>query len=444
MNSTVIRRQSPSPGVRSFLLLCGRRSFHTAGSRVLNTLIFFFLCLFFWASIHSEETTRENSPRKTLLILSSIGGGGHIAASNTLQNLVGDEYDLKVVYPINQLRILGIPSCEQVHNVMLRKGWIRSWNFIVRHVAPSIFRSRQSKVEKIISSYVDTYHPDLVISLIPFINYPASEAARKQGIPFLLITTDNDLKNWAFELDKVKHRHMKVTIGADLPTTRDILLEKKIPASAIETIGLPLRPDFMTQKDESKILKDFHLPSNKEIILIMMGGAGGDVAYEYTKKIGSMNLDAHLVIIAGRNNKLKKELEQIKLHPSNTLSVLGFTDRVSDLMAVADVIVTKPGPGTINEAIAMKLPILIDNTSTSLFWERANVDIVLKYGIGQRIKKFDQIKDLLSVYLKDAKTKKATEQSFFKIPANQFHLRIPGIIHDLIVSTEQPPPSLDI
>ena len=193
----------------------------------------------------------------------------------------------------------------------------------------------------------------------------------------------------------------------------------------------------MTQKDKQKIIDEFHLPSKKEIILIMMGGAGGDTAYEYAKKIGAMNLGVHLVVISGRNTKLKKDLEQLRLHPSNTLSAFGFTDRVSDLMAISDVIVTKPGPGTINEAIAMKLPILIDNTDTSLFWERANVDIVLKYGIGQRIKKFSQVNDLLTTYLKDSDARQNAVQSFFNVPANQFHLRIPQIIHELIALREQ-------
>jgi len=388
-------------------------------------------CLFFTCSsilLFSEAA----APRKTILILSSTGGGGHIAAANTLQKLVGEEYDLKTVYPINQLRIWGVPSCEQFYNMMIRKGWIRSMNFIVRHIAPPIFRARLGKIEKIIASYINTYQPDLVISLIPFVNYPATEAARKKEIPYLLITTDNDLRNWAFELEKLKHSQFKVTIGADMPTTKEVLLKKKIPESAIETIGLPLRPDFMAQKDISNLREEFQLPTDKEIILIMMGGAGGVAAYEYAKKIGSMDLNAHLLVIAGRNNKLKKEVEKLKLHPSNSLSAFGFTDRVSDLMAVSNVIVTKPGPGTINEAIAMKLPILIDNTDISLFWERANVDMVMKYGVGQRIRTFDQVQTLLTSYLKDLDTKKSLESSFVTAPANQFHLRIRSIIQELI------------
>ena len=176
--------------------------------------------------LFAEEMEQQPPSRKTILILSSTGGGGHIAAANTLQTLVGEEYDLKIVYPINQLRILGVPSCEQIYNGMLRTGWIRTMNFIVRHVAPPVFRSRQAKVEKIISSYINSFKPDLVVSLIPFINYAASEASRKKEIPFLLVTTDNDLRHWSLEMEKIKHPQMKVTIGADLPTTRDILRRK--------------------------------------------------------------------------------------------------------------------------------------------------------------------------------------------------------------------------
>jgi UDP-N-acetylglucosamine:LPS N-acetylglucosamine transferase len=368
------------------------------------------------------------------LILSSTGGGGHIAASNTLQGIVGDEYNFKLVYPINELRIWGVPSCEQVYNSMLRRGWIRSMNFIVRNLVPTIFRSYMGKLERIVSSYITTYQPDLLISVIPFVNFPASEAARKAGVPFLVITTDNDLKNWALEIEKIKHPAFKMTIGADLPTTRGILLKKNVPERSIETIGLPLRPDFMSQKDSKKILQDLNLPSDKEIILIMMGAAGGDTAYEYAKKVGDLDIGVHLVVIAGRNNKLKRQLEKIELSPSNTMTVFGFTDRISDIMAVSDLIITKPGPGTINEAIAMKLPILIDNTDISLFWERANVDFVLKYGVGQKIKKFRQIEELLASYLRDNQVINNTEESFIDIPSNQFHLRIPVIIKDLIAT----------
>lgn len=400
-------------------------------SKFLSCFCFCFILCF--AHLFAADGIASSSQPKTILILSSTGGGGHIAATNTLQSLVGHEYDLKTAYPINQLRIWGVPSCEQVYNSMLRNGWIRSMNFIVRNLAPSIFRSYMGKLERIITSYIQTYQPELVISVIPFVNLPASEAARKAQIPFLIITTDNDLRNWAFGIEKIKHPLYKVTIGADLPTTKEVLLKKKVPESAIETVGLPLRTEFMVQKNREKILEELSLPTNKKIILIMMGAAGGDTAFAYAQNVGDLDLNAHLIVIAGRNKKLKKQLEELEIHSSNSMTVFGYTDRVSDIMAISNVIITKPGPGTINEAIAMKLPILIDNTDISLFWERANVDFVLKYGVGQKIKKFEQVENLLVNYLNDEEIIQNVERAFATIPPNQFHLRIHGIIKELIL-----------
>lgn len=392
------------------------------------------------SSISAENPQDLSShPKKTILLLSSKGGGGHTAAAKTLQSLLGHEYEFKIVKPIDQLRIWGVPSGEQFYNLMLRNGWIRSMNFIVRHLAPTIFRSRVAKLHKIICSAIHTHRPDLVISLIPFVNYPGSEAARIHNIPYLLITTDNDLRNWVLGMDKRKHSQFKVTIGADLPLTRTVLKQKKIPDHMIETIGLPLRPDFIAAKNRMEILEKYNLPENKPILLVMMGGAGNSAAYDYAKKIGRMDLGVHLLVIAGRNQSLKYDLETLSLHPSNSMTVLGYTDKVADLMAISNLIITKPGPGTINEAMAMKLPILIDNTGTSLFWERSNVDLVINYNIGERIRNFNQIKQMLNTFLIDQKVQENIQHSFAQVPSNQFHLRIGEIIREMISLREEAP-----
>lgn len=392
-------------------------------------LCFILVCLVHCCSAWAQE---DAEAKKTILVLSSRGGYGHTAAANTLQHLIGDRYDLRIVHPIDQLRIWGVPSGEQFYNLMLKRGWVRSMNFLARHVAPKLFRTRKSKLEKIIDTYLAAYQPDLVISLIPYVNYPASEAARKQGIPYLLVTTDNDLRNWSYGLDKISHPEFKVTIGHDLPTTRGLLLRKQIPEEAIETIGLPLRPEFMQSKDEEKIKDRYQVPSDKSVILIMMGGSGGKSAYEYARKIGAMDLSTHLIVCAGRNEQLKQSLCNLDLHPTNSMSVFGFTSAISDLMAISDLLITKPGPGTINEAIAMELPVLIDNIDAALFWERANMDLIIRNGLGEKIRDLSDIKGALKAYLYDKRVKNDLAHSFASMPPNQFHERIQGIVEEMI------------
>ena len=377
--------------------------------------------------------------QKTLLVLSCKGGGGHTAAAHTLQKLLGEEYAIQTIYPIDQLRIWGIKSGEQLYNAMLQSGWTRSMNFIVRYIAPHLFRSREEKMEQIITNHIDHFEPDLIVSLIPFVNYPASEAARKKNIPYLLITTDNDLRHWVLGLEKLKHPDFKVTIGSDLTRSRELLLKKKIPHTAIETIGLPVRPEFIREKDEKRIREEFAILDDRPVTLIMMGGAGSNKVYDYAKRIGMLDLSTHIIVIMGKDEKISKELKKIALHPSNTMTLLGYTDRVADLMAISQVVVTKPGPGTISEAIAMHLPVLIDNTGNLLFWERINVDMVLKYGIGQRITDSEQIAELMETYLGDAEIRQHLKSSFVAIPPNRFHQKIKGIIEGMLLQNASQP-----
>lgn len=394
----------------------------------------FWLCAMIICCGYAQAQTAPTH-RKTLLVLSSTGGGGHAAAAKALEQLVGDEYELKVVYPINDLRIWGLPACEQFYNHMLKKGWIRSLNFLVRHVTPPLFRSRQEKTEEIIASYIKAERPDLVLSLIPFINYPASEAARKSEVPFLLVTTDNDLRHWMLDMQKATHPHMKITIGSDFTFTKSLLLAKQVPDACIEMIGLPMRAEFLHKKDRAALCEEWNLEPEQKRVLIMMGGAGGAAAYAYAQRVGAMPLGVHIVVVAGRNEQLKADLEQLPLHPSNLLSIFGYTDRIADLMSISDVLITKPGPGTINEAIAMQVPLLIDNTATSLFWERVNVDWVVQHGIGKKLKKFYELESSLTTYLQDEKAQQALRDAFANTQSSQFHLRIRSLIQELIATS---------
>jgi len=218
----------------------------------------------------NQELQTSVPAMKKILVLSSHGGYGHTAAANTLIALLGKQYQFSIYHPIDQVRVMGVPLRENFYNATLKHGWIRTMNFIARHIAPGLFNASRKQLEEMVGSWIDKEKPDLVISIIPFVNYPATEAARKRDIPYLLITTDNDLRNWSYRLEKLHHPNFKITIGADLPLTRGLLLKKKIPDSAIETIGLPLRLNFTVRKDEEKLREEYNIPQDKAIVLIIM------------------------------------------------------------------------------------------------------------------------------------------------------------------------------
>lgn len=368
---------------------------------------------------------------KKLLLLSSYGGYGHIAAANTLDGLLGDEYEIEVVYPIKELRFFGIPSGESFYNFLISNNMIRLNNWITRHVGKYIFSPHEEKTCRMIQRHIEEKKPDILISLIPFIDYPATEAARKAGIPCLFVTTDYDLHNWVFALEKCTLSNLRVVIGADLPTTRGSLLEKGIPEEAIETIGLPLRPGFLNVKPKEELRELYNIPDGKPVVLIMMGGTGARSISAYTKTLLESDLNIHLVVCTGKKTGLADQLKKIEPKNGNSVDILPFVEDIGSLFALADLLITKPGPGTINEAFSMKLPILIDGTGVPIFWEVANRDLVLQYKVGECIWSLDETVNLTKKYLFDEQTQEKVSRAYEEVPVNTFRERIKPLIEEM-------------
>jgi len=371
---------------------------------------------------------KQKSARKKLLVLSSKGGYGHSAAVSTLQKILNDRYDIEIIHPINEVRFCGIFFREKIYNQMLLKGWIRSMNLMAGIFAPFFISLCTKKIQSDLEKSIEKAKPDLVISLIPFLNLPAIGAAETQKKPYLLITIDNDLKNWMRGLKEVTHPKFNVTIGHKLPTTTNYLKKVGIGEQSIHHLGLPLRLEFTQKRDKKELRAQYQIAADRSVILLMMGGAGATRALEYARHILQIPLSTHLIVCAGNNLKLIEQLKALPSHPSNTLTVYGFSQNICDLMAMADVLITKPGPGTINEAVAMRLPVLLDNTKTSLFWERINLEMVKQYGIGTQINDFKSLKSLLEEYLKSPAKKKALQKAFDTTPPCTFHESIESLI----------------
>lgn len=375
--------------------------------------------------------------KKKLLILSSYGGYGHIAATNTLKKLLGSDYEIHVAFPIKELRMFKMPAGENFYNWLLSNNLNGLTNALVKLFPHKLFSRRTKKTIKIIRDHIEDKEIDLLISLIPFVNFPASEAARFCDIPFLLITTDNDLENWVYGLEKMQVTKFKVTIGSQLKTTTGYLKAKGISENAIEQLGLPLRPEFSDVYNKKTLRAKYEIPEAKNVILIMMGGAGSNATINYAKVLMAHSMNLHVLVCAGRNRFLAKKLKNLRPATGNSMDVIPFTEKVHELLALSDLLITKPGPGTINEAYELKLPILLDRTKPPLFWEKANIDLVLQDGVGACIEHFRETPDLIARFLFDEQTKEAVQRSYKKIRENRFAKSIKPLIEEL---TESPVP----
>ncbi|MCI0381857.1 MAG: hypothetical protein L0207_02245 [Chlamydiae bacterium] len=379
---------------------------------------------------NSWQPLRCFIPSKKILVLSSRGGYGHVVAAKSLESLLPTHYALHIVYPINELKIWGVPSGESFYNALITNNWNRMTNFIVRNLAPPIFQARLDKTEKLIAQHIEEQKADLVISLIPFINYPASEAARKAGIPFLLITTDYDLHNFIYKLDQVIHPKFKMTVSSHLPAEIKIVLNRFVSVEVIEEIGLPLRPQFYSQRNKAELKEKYKIGRNQSVILLMFGGVGVKNLIPYTKEIAKCDLNTHIIICTGKNKNIISALQDIHVHPNNSIQIFPFTEEIPELMTISDLAIMKSGSISVTEAIAMKVPLFVDVTNAPLFWEKLNVDMISSFGIGGAIYQFSDLKKLLQ-NLQNQGMINQMRSAFLKIPENQFNKKIVPLIEQM-------------
>ena len=96
--------------------------------------------------------------------------------------------------------------------------------------------------------------------------------------------------------------------------------------------------------------------------------------------------DLQLIMICGKNAKIRERIAGIKTR--NKIHLEGFTKEIPYFMSLCDFFVGKPGPGSISEAIKMKLPVFVERNSWTLPQERYNADWVMEQGVGVVLENF--------------------------------------------------------
>ncbi|MFA6527221.1 MAG: glycosyltransferase [Candidatus Babeliales bacterium] len=390
-------------------------------------------------AIKTPETKHSN--KKKIVIFFSKGGGGHLAARDCLKALLDNEYEISKINPLQDLLgsidpiktlTFGKLDGEDFFNKIQTNRWIGFGNWSYKHIVPTLILSRRKTVEKKITEYLKKEQPDLLLSVIPCLNLAFANAAQACNIPFLLVTTDCDLTAFTLGLHKITHPNYAITVckGLDLP--KDQLKSRKIPDERVHAIGFVTRHDFFTSHNKETIRKEWNIPKKKFTILLLMGGAGSYSTYQYAKKIASMPLNVHVLVCTGRNEAIADKVRKLKCSPGVSLTVVPFTKKIADLMAVSDLFITKPGPGSVNEAIQMKLPMIVDNTSPVMFWETPNIKMVEANGWGTSLSNFKDLEPKIKKFIDDKKYYAQIKKNLKKAPPYTFDKKLKKIIKGLL------------
>jgi 1,2-diacylglycerol 3-beta-galactosyltransferase len=154
------------------------------------------------------------------------------------------------------------------------------------------------------------------------------------------------------------------------------------------TSGMILRPKFYDPitidrgEERDQLGLDPDLPTG----LVLFGGEGSSVMLDIAKQISAR---AQFIFICGKNQKLAERLR--RLPTTFPKYVEGFTSEIPYYMRLSDFFVGKPGPGSISEALAMHLPVIVECNAWTLPQERYNTEWIKEKDIGVVLKSFREI-----------------------------------------------------
>ena len=157
------------------------------------------------------------------------------------------------------------------------------------------------------------------------------------------------------------------------------LAGKGIDRRRITVTGIPISPDFGKRRNRAALRRKLGIAPGRPAVLVMGGGAGVGSLAEAVRAVLESG-PCHVLAVAGRNVRLRRSLSAIRPPRGSALTAFGYVDPIGDLMAAADLAVTKSGGLTTSECLAMGLPMVVRDPIPGQ--EERNADFVLEAGAG--------------------------------------------------------------
>jgi processive 1,2-diacylglycerol beta-glucosyltransferase len=159
-----------------------------------------------------------------------------------------------------------------------------------------------------------------------------------------------------------------------------------LPENVVVT-GIPIGAKFLHAVDTQTVRKRMGLRDDLPILLVLGGGFGMGPVAQIMSELNKFEKSVQVIVVCGRNQDLRRELAvQEKRHPTH---VLGFVINMQELMALADLVITKPGGLTSSEALAMGKPLFMLNPIPGQ--EAANSDFLLGHGAAAKANRLEDL-----------------------------------------------------
>ncbi len=350
-------------------------------------------------------------------------GGGHRSAATALKAVIeqqGRPWEIRLVnlqevlHSLDVFRKVTGIRLEDIYNKMLAKGWTLGSAQGLRFMQ-AVIRLYHRPIVRLLEHYWTETKPDLVVSLVPNFNRALFQSlkAASPRTPFITILTDFADYPPHFWIERQEQYFICGTDKAVEQARAAGHPDKRI----FRTSGMILRPRFYEPVKADRAGERVRLGLDPDLPtgLVLFGGQGSSVML----KIAGSFVDRQLIFICGKNESLAAKLRALPSRAKHLVE--GFTSEIPYYMHLSDFFIGKPGPGSISEAVAMKLPVIVECNAWTLPQERYNAEWVREKGAGVVLPNFRRVGEAVQNMLGSlekyrANVAKIENRAVFEIP----------------------------
>jgi 1,2-diacylglycerol 3-beta-galactosyltransferase len=348
-------------------------------------------------SVHAEIVSLETAMNKKLTFVYFDAGGGHRSAATALAEVIereGRPWDItllnlqELLDDLDPIKKVTGARVQDTYNAMLETGRTFGATYMLRafHL---LVRLYHRAVVAALQRHWEGTRPEMVVSLIPNFNRAIAESMQRAlpGAPFVTILTDFADYPPHFWIE----RQSDFLICGTETAVRQARSLGHGQDRVFRASGMILNPRFYEplNVDRAAEREELGLDPNLPTGIVLFGGYGAPVMRDIVEELDRARLDLQLILICGRNQALATVLRNMQTRMP--VCVEGFTRQVPYYMHLSDFFIGKTGPGSISEAVAMRLPVIVESNARTLPQERYNASWVSGNGVGMVLGSFREI-----------------------------------------------------
>ncbi len=312
---------------------------------------------------HRRKRTLREAPEdgraRRVLILSADVGEGHAAAARALAGQLEASSQPAEVTVIDGLAAMGRvlrPIVEDGYRVQLR---LFPWTYTVvywmlEHILP--FRMFTRKLlctfgSRPLARTIAEHDPDVIVSTYPAVTVVLARLRRRGEVEATTVATITDLTGLFFWAQPGIDMHL-VMYGESMSSVERIAGE-----GSVRLVRPLISAEFLEPRCPSEARAALDLPEEGRMVVVSGGGWGvGDIVGAVREFVRTPEVTS-IVCLAGRNEPLQEKLSAM-FADEPRVHVYGFTDKMPELLAAADVLVHSTGGVTCLEARAAGTPVV--------------------------------------------------------------------------------------